>query len=311
MDNFTPNSRLYSVRHCKQFADFKRYIIWPRRFARIMQVYKIKHLKKLYNLNETLITDSFNEMKRRACAGEQLFTLLYDDVGVYNFISKKGAPYVLVLPGGGYSDVCSLIEGYSVALALNKMGYNAFIGQYSVGKRAVAPAPCNDVANILKHISENYVNSGVCADEYAVCGFSAGGHLAATWCLNKEGYAKHGLSKPGAAILCYPVITMGKYTHRGSRRNLLGKNPSPELVAEYSIERCVTSDYPDTFLWHCTHDNVVPYKNALLMAEALAGAGVRYELMPVEGTGHGLGLGLGTPAEGWPERAVKFWRKEK
>lgn len=309
MKDFTPDSRLYGVRHCKQFSDFKKYILCPRQFARVMQVYKIKHLKWFYNVNAQVMADSLNELRRRICAGERLFELLYGDVGVYSFIADKGAPYVLVLPGGGYGDVCSLVEGFPVALALNKMGYNAFIGQYSVGKRAAAPAPCRDVANILKYIAERYVNSGICAAEYAICGFSAGGHLAATWCVDGMGYAKYGMAKPAAVMLCYPVITMGEYTHGGSRKNLLGKNPSPELVAEYSIEGCVTADYPKTFIWQCTRDDVVPYKNSQLMAQALANAGVPYEFMSVEDTRHGLGLGTGTPAYGWLERAVAFWRK--
>lgn len=33
--------------------------------------------------------------------------------------------------------------------------------------------------------------------------------------------------------------------------------------------------------------------------------------MTIEGTVHGWGAGVGTPAEGWIEKAVQFWKQNR
>lgn len=70
-------------------------------------------------------------------------------------------------------------------------------------------------------------------------------------------------SRPDLGILCYAVITMGEFTHQGSKRNLLGANPSPELIELLSDERQVTADTPPTFVWHTFEDTAVPVENSL------------------------------------------------
>ena len=307
---FTPRTRLYSIRHCKQFAPFKKYVIAPRPYAALMQVYSIKNLAWFYPINVLDTADSLNKMRTRAENGSFFYIpLKRKNTGVYAFIIGGGAPFVLIMPGGGYGDVCSLVEGYSTALRFNALGYNAFIVNYTVGKIADSTYPAEDVAAALGYIFAHCGKWNV-GPNYAVCGFSAGGHLAACWGTKGLGYAKYGLKRPEAEILCYPVITMGEYTHIGSRKNLLGARAG-DINAQnaYSVEKQVTGDYPPAFIWQCREDNVVPFKNSLFMAEALKDHGVPYELMPVEGNVHGWGAAAGTPAEDWMERAVKFWKE--
>lgn len=308
---FTPRTRLYSIRHCKQFAPFKKYVIAPRQFATVMQVYSIKNLAWFYPVNAQDTAEALNKMRLRTEDGSFFYIpLKRRDTGVYAFIIGNGAPFVLIMPGGGYGDVCSLIEGYSTALRFNALGYNAFVVNYTVGKIANSTCPAEDVAVALRYIFAGCGKWNV-GQRYAVCGFSAGGHLAACWGTKNLGYAKYGLKKPEAEILCYPVITMGEYTHIGSRKNLLGERVDDKNAQKaYSIEKQITYGYSPTFIWQCKEDNVVSFKNSLLMAEALKAHGVPYELMTVEGSVHGWGAAVGTPAEGWMERAVTFWKEK-
>lgn len=311
-DKFTLNSSLYSVRHCKQFAPFKKYIISPRAFAAVMQVYSIKNLQWFYPINAKNTAETLNEMRRRTDEGTFFYVPFpRKDTGVYCCLIGAGAPFVLIFPGGGYGDVCSLVEGYSTAFGFNKLGFNAFIVNYTVGKIARSEYPAEDAAEALMFILKNSKSQNV-GREYAVCGFSAGGHLAACWGTEVLGARRYGLPAPQAVFLSYPVITMGQYGHKGSTKRLLGKRWRDEVMrARYSVEKLVTNSYPPTFIWQCKNDKVVPFKNSLLMAEALKRRGVPYSLMPVEGSVHGWGAATGTPAEGWINGAAKFWKDNR
>lgn len=312
MKPFTPNSRVYRIRHCKQFAPFKKYVVAPRQIATLMQVYSIQNLSWFYPLNAQDTADTLNKMRSRIDEGSLFYTpFKKKDTGIYAFLIGSGAPFVLLFPGGGYGDVCSLVEGYSTALKLNAAGYNVFIVNYTVGKMKSPTEPAEDVASALSYIFAHCSEWNVGID-YAVCGFSAGGHLAATWGTKTLDYQKYGLKKPEAVILCYPVITVGEFTHVGSRKNLLGAHAQDKETQDaYSIEKQVEEEYPPTFIWQCKNDSVVPFQNSLLMKESLQKHGVPYELMAVEGTVHGWGAGVGTPAEGWIEKAVQFWKQNR
>ena len=119
-------------------------------------------------------------------------------------------------------------------------------------------------------------------------------------------------SRPDLGILCYPVITMGQFTHKGSKENLLGKNPSPELVQELSAELHVTKDTPPTFIWGTDEDKTVPIENEMLFASALRKAGVPFTLHIYEKGPHGLGMGRpGRPAPPWTKDLLYWLRTER
>ncbi len=142
------------------------------------------------------------------------------------------------------------------------------------------------------------------ADEYkidphrvGIMGSSAGGHLAATLLThfdagdaNSADPMERQSSRPDIGILCYAVITMGEFTHQGSKENLLGKNPSPELVKLLSNELQVTTNTPPCFLWTTFEDNTVPMENTMMFAEALRKNHVPFALHVYEKGGHGMGL---------------------
>jgi acetyl esterase/lipase len=111
--------------------------------------------------------------------------------------------------------------------------------------------------------------------------------------------------------LCYPVITLGEFTHQGSKHNLLGPNPPAELVELLSNEKRVTRDTPPCFIWHTWEDTAVPVENALQFAAALRRAGVPFDLHVYQKGGHGLGLAAKPPFANphpWAADCV-FWLK--
>jgi acetyl esterase/lipase len=111
-------------------------------------------------------------------------------------------------------------------------------------------------------------------------------------------------------ILVYPVIALATpYGHKGSLRNLLGDNPSQELVESLSNERQVTKETPPTFIAHTNADTGVKAENALLFTLALRKAGVPVELHLFERGPHGLGLGDGMADRIPAEPSFKAWPK--
>jgi acetyl esterase/lipase len=151
-----------------------------------------------------------------------------------------------------------------------------------------------------------------------IIGSSAGGHLASTLLthfdagINTASDAiERESSRPDLGILCYPVISLGEFTHEGSRDNLLGKNPSADLVRHLSNELQIIPATPPCFIWHTADDAIVPVENALLFASGLRRAGVPFDLHVYEHGRHGLGLP--NPAETVPPWDVDllFWLRQR
>ena len=156
---------------------------------------------------------------------------------------------------------------------------------------------------------------GLDAHRIGIIGFSAGGHLASTAATHFDtGNASatdpidRVSSRPDVAILVYPVITFtDPYTHGGSRHNLLGDNPAPDLITLLSNEKQVTAQTPPCFLVHGSDDTVVPVENSLMFAMACHKAGVPFEIHVYEHGPHGFGLGGADPVLGaWPGACAKW-----
>lgn len=219
--------------------------------------------------------------------------------------------FALVCPGGGYSMVCSFLEGEPFVADLQQAGYHVFILYYATKKNAAFPGPMDDLARAVREISAHAKDWHVDMAGYSVWGFSAGGHLAASYGTESMGYQKYHLPKPAALVLSYPVVTMDEMTHGGSREWLLGKEPTPEMIALTSVEKQVTKDYPPTFLWCGDCDTTVPPENSHRLDEALTGQGIFHEFHEYPGVEHGVGLGVGLACEGWQLDAIRFWEKAR
>jgi acetyl esterase/lipase len=205
---------------------------------------------------------------------------------------------VVVCPGGGYGGLAGH-EGRDYAMWLNELGISAFVLKYRLGSGGYRhPVMLNDAARAVRYVRSKAAEWKLNANKVAIMGSSAGGHLASTLLTHYDAGDSNSPdpidrqgSRPDAGILCYPVITMGEKTHGGSKRNLLGDNPSPELVKLLSNELQVTKDTPPTFLFHTAEDKAVPVQNSLLFADGLARAGVPFALHVYPKGPHGIGLG--------------------
>lgn len=226
--------------------------------------------------------------------------------------SKASGAAIVICPGGGYGGLAPH-EGVDYARFLNEAGIAGFVLKYRLGPDGYHhPAMLQDAARAVRTIRARATEWNLDPKRIGIMGSSAGGHLASTLLThfdagraNDPDPVEQQSSRPDLGILCYAVITMGEFTHYGSRNNLLGPNPSPDLVRNLSNELQVTKDTPPTFLWHTWEDNVVPVENSLQFAQALRKAGVPFDLHIYQKGGHGLGLGT----QKWdPERRHPWTR---
>jgi acetyl esterase/lipase len=212
--------------------------------------------------------------------------------------NKATGAAMVICPGGGYSGLAGH-EGEDYARWLNEAGISGFVLKYRLGSSGYRhPAMLQDAARAVRTVRARAAEWGVDPNRLGIMGSSAGGHLASTLLTHfdsgrpdADDPVERQSSRPDVGILCYPVVTMGEFTHRGSRNNLLGPNPSTELVQLLSNEMQVTSNTPPCFLWHTWDDTAVPVENTLQFAPALRKAGVRFDLHIYEHGPHGLGLG--------------------
>lgn len=176
-------------------------------------------------------------------------------------------------------------------------GYHAFILNYSVAPNRF-PLALKDVCRAMTLIRQNAADWNIVPDKLAVCGFSAGGHLAASLGVfwnRPELFSSAGIVdnsvKPNALILSYPVITSGKFRFDELIQNLLGPDASPEMMEIISLEKQVSASTPPTFIWHTFEDELVPVENSLLFASALCKHKVPFGLHIYPLGNHGQALG--------------------
>jgi acetyl esterase/lipase len=227
---------------------------------------------------------------------------------------------LVICPGGGYGFLAPH-EGNDYALWLNQHGVTCFVLKYRLGSHGYRhPAMLNDAARAVRWVRAHADDYKIDAKRVGIMGSSAGGHLAATLLThfdsgdtNSADAVERQSSRPDLGILCYPVISMGIETHGGSKLNLLGKNPSPELVENLSNELQVTTSTPPCFLWTTFEDKTVPMENTMMFAEALRKNHVPFDLHVYEKGGHGMGL-MDKPPFAHPHPWAGdclFWLKER
>lgn len=256
-----------------------------------------------------------------------LTTYIHENIAELNMPQRRA---IIVCPGGGYEVLCDR-EGEPVALQYFAAGLNVFVLHYSIGEKAAGFTPLIESALAIKHIRENAAKYFVDPNYVFITGFSAGGHLSAScgtlWNIPEVrealGDAPEGIGKPTGTVLCYPVISSGKYGHLGSFLALCGKRgktASKEELDVFSLELHVDETTSPSFIWATATDNLVPVQNSILYATALANKKIPFEIHVYPTGVHGLSLCnketwvnldymLNPVAEDWINQAIR-WIKE-
>lgn len=238
------------------------------------------------NVDPDAAVATINYLIDEAASGKPIFYDYYTDqqrqadptkaaTGLFFFRGEPGAPFAVISPGGGFSYVGSVHEGFPHAIALSQQGYNAFVLQYRVGGEQVA---CEDLAAALSYIFRNAETLDVSPADYSLWGSSAGARIAAR--LGSHGAAAYGgdeLPRPGTVIMAYTGH------------------------ADF------TSSDPPTFAVVGDRDGIASPSTMERRINLMQSAGIDVEFHVYQNVGHGFGLGIGTNAEGWLEDAVRFW----
>lgn len=229
--------------------------------------------------------------------------------------STGKSPAVIICPGGGYAILAYNLEGTTVANILNNWGVTAVVLKYRLPSDEImkdkSVGPIEDAQRAIQYVRENAEQFNIDPQKIGIMGFSAGGHLASTASTHFDkdyiSNPDHISLRPDFSILAYPVISMiDSLTHKGSRNNLIGKNPSSEIVKTFSNELQVTKNTPPTFLVLANDDNGVNPENSIKYYEALLKNHVPAELHIFQNGGHGFGTRILEKNDNWMD-ILRVW----
>jgi acetyl esterase/lipase len=230
----------------------------------------LNHMIDEINNGRTVFFDFYTDEQKKQDPGKM-------NTGLFFFRGNPHAPFAIVCPGGGFSYVGSLHEGFPLALEISKKGYNVFTIRYRIGSEQKAS---EDLAVAITYIVHNSETLGVSSKNYLVWGGSAGARMAGNIALNGvSAYAGSYLPKPAAVTIAYT----GQSTW--------------------------SKDFPPTFITVAANDGIVNVNTVERRVVNLRNAGVEVEYRRYQSAGHGFGLGTGTDAEGWVDLAVRFWQR--
>lgn len=309
----TPETKLRELAQIPEFKNFAKYVIWgPSDDTTLRDLNK--------RSPDWLVQDMADGFQHLLDTGARCIRLYNDaertadtsleGVMLFEFPLDKPAPFVVLCAGGAYAGVASMVEAFPSARRFNELGCAAFVLQYRAGVAGGKEKPLDDLARAVKYVLDNSERLNVLQEGYAVGGYSAGGHLAATFGTEQLGWKKYSLPSPAAMLLSYPVITMGPDGHELSRKLYLQeKFDEPDAWKSYSPDLLATPVYPPSYIWHCENDwEVTPEYNAVRMEKSLRAAAVKCIRESFPGKSHGWGRAGGTSADLWIDHAIEFWK---
>ena len=260
----------------------------------------------------------------KAAEGGQYYFRLYSDAECEEAPEKEGRnflyfpsedadadhrPFIMVVPGGGFSNVWNLTEGWPIAQRFNDLGYHAFILTYQVGIEGAAVKAMDDMARAMEIIRARKDEFHVDPDRYMTCGFSAGGYLVCLWNTEK-GYRAFDLPKPAGCIPVYPVTSyrLRVVLEEEFIVHSLGCTLKEACSSCFEIPEHVEG-FPPTAIFATKEDRLVDPKHSQVLAEALHEAGIPCYLEIGPTGGHGFASGDGMCMEGWQKRAMEWFEK--
>lgn len=271
------------------FAGFAELILpWDgRAYDERMPLTRIGSLLPYHtHVDPHMVTSALNRLIDDAAGGRTVFYRFYSDAqrepaaknqtGLFFFRGRPGAPFAVIAPGGGFSYVASVHEGFPYAAAISGKGYNAFVLKYRVGSGGAVAT--QDLAAAISYVFANAAALEVSIEGYSLWGSSAGARMAAA-------IGSHGAAKFGGSNLPKPAA----------------------VVMAYTAHSDYTAGEPPTFVVVGEEDAIAPPATMERRVDALRKAGTKVEYRKYPDVGHGFGLGTGTSAEGWIVEAIRFW----
>lgn len=287
-----PSDRLGDLLEHPAFRGFSpRMLPWDGRdYDLAMPLKDIGQLLPYHShVEPTVVVAALNRMVDDVSAGCTVFYDFYTDVqrqtqqaentGLFFFRGKPGAPFAVIAPGGGFSYVGSVHEGFPYAEEISSQGLNAFVLKYRAGQGGRVAT--EDLAAAIAYIFQNARTLQVSTEGYSLWGSSAGARMAAA-------IGSHGTARFDAAPLPKPSVVVMAYTGHSE----------------------VASSEPPTFVVVGDSDGIAPPAAMETRIAALRRIGTQVEYHKYLRVGHGFGTGQGTSAQGWINKAVRFWKKE-
>lgn len=251
-----------------------------------------------------------------ANGGIRIYSVIAPTLKKYTPAKPNGVS-VIICPGGGYERLSIDHEGEEVAKALNKVGITGFVLKYRLPNDSImedkTTGPLQDAQQAIRMVRQQAKAWSLNPAKIGIMGFSAGGHLAATAATHFNMIIDLSLLKdttsvrPDFTILIYPVISFDDaIAHKGSKNKLLGKDPSPKLVKQFSNELQVTKRSPQAFLVHAGDDGSVPVENTIRYYQACIKNKVPVEMHLYPKGGHGFGMYNKTTSDKWFDRLMNW-----
>ncbi len=287
-----PDNTVGDLLNHPAFAGFGRLLLpWDdRTYDNSLRLRNIDSLLPYHtHVDPRSVVNGLNHMIDDVSQGRRVFYDFYttdqkkqeparSNTGLFFFRGKPGAPFAIISPGGGFSYVGSVHEGFPYAVAISKQGYNAFVLKYRAG--AGGAVATRDLAAAISYVFRNANGLAVGTNGYSLWGSSAGARMAAS-------IGSHGVERFGERAAPKPSTVVIAYTGH----------------ADYSANE------PPTFAVVGERDGIAPPAVMETRIEALRKAGTTAEFHRYPDVGHGFGPGIGTRAEGWIDRAIRFWEK--
>jgi acetyl esterase/lipase len=290
-DHITTNDSIRRIVDHPAFKGFSRLIL-PRENNTDQYDTPLSNVRSLMpyhgHVDPDIVVGALNHMIDEVKDGKTIFYDFYTEqqkqedpgkerTGLFFYRGEPGFPFAIVCPGGGFSYVGSLHEGFPPALEISKKKYNAFVIRYRIGSQQRAT---EDLAAAIAYIFRNAEALGVSIEDYLLWGGSAGARMVGNIALS-------GVAAYGGGNLPKPAVAVIAYTGQSS----------------------FSEDFPPTFITVSANDGIANVAVVDKRVENLRNAGVEVEYRRYRKAGHGFGLGIGTDAEGWLGHAVRFWEK--
>lgn len=236
-----------------------------------------------------------------------------NNTGLFYFPAKaENAKFALILAGSGANESAELEEGACTAWQLHELGYAAFILRYRVWTDASDDAPLEDIGRAMQYIEEHAAEFGIQPEQYAIVGYSMGGHLTGLFGTESVGYQHYNVPKPAALLLGYPINDMTYIKPIYHVIQDIGAYGPKYYTRNLSDE--ITPDYPATYHWHGVNDTLLKelayWRQGPQLEAALQANHVKHVYRVFNNAPHVCGIGTGTDAENWLVDATAFWEEQ-